>query len=194
MALYTVPNSNPVRTIDSMTVSVSSNQVPLGGQVLISCRLTCTNFMPIISATLGGQLVLSDFSRVSGFRNGATGSLIQNITPPGSGPRTSTVSIGLTVGRNSGLIGKSFSWTFLTGFPVSSTTGPITVIAATVPNNPNPSPNTCSEIRPNINWSGNFVYFPLGNLITYPTIFWLADGITSTDSNVNWRDREFFPL
>ena len=191
MALYTVPNSNPVRTITGMSVSASANQVPLGGQVLISVIVSGTNFAPGFTWRLDGQLVRADFGNWAGFNQ--FGGLIINVSPPGP-TRSTSASIKVTLGRNQSIVGKSFGFTFSTSpGGVTRSTGPITVIGATQPVTPNPTPDTCSELRPDINWSGKFVYFPIriGSLLQYPSIDWLSNGQFSTSSNVNWDDREW---
>lgn len=176
----------------NFSISISSNTVPLGGEVLVGCTITKAGPWPVINYYISGQLVSQDFSRI----DGAEGSTLIGrwSSPNNNNERSFSGSLRFTVGRNSSLVGRNFYVRFGGSSLQQEASETINIIGATVPENPNPTPDICSEIRPDINWSGNFIYFPKGNLVQYPAITWYTNGIISTSSNSNWKDREWNPL
>ena len=182
MAIWTDP-TRPARIINSINVSASSNQVMRGSSITLTCSINATFTQSVATAQPRGQLLQNDFSSIIGL----SGSRLTL--------RNNAGSIRLTVGRNSNLIGRTFFWDFLiTGTSVIASSPTITIIDSVDPITPNPSPDTCYTIEPDINWSGKFVYFSNANLVTYPYLTWHTDGQISTDGNVNRDDRTFFPL
>lgn len=166
MALYTIPNSNPSRTINSFSAVASSNRIEIGGLLTVTVTIVATNFLPLpnyLGAFNASGQPINVFDPGGGKSN--------MVASPYNGPNTSRTgqqTFTFKIKNSTTVVGQSFYFRFGTGFPVNTNTETITIISSTISPLGLPSiPPTCGGISAT-NFSGNFVIYTLTQIQDYP--------------------------